>query len=96
MKTYSVTLRFTKTVKLDVVFTESCAIEDVQISGDFFVYPEEALEVLENMLKGCSTTKCVEDAFSSIRNATILGFDLDSLRNKVVEALSTCSSHLPG
>jgi hypothetical protein len=92
VKTYSTVLRFTKTVKLDVIFSENCAIERAEITGDFFVYPEDALEVLENALKGCSSAECVENAFLSIHGSIVLGFDVESLKRKIVEALSTCSS----
>lgn len=90
MKTLSTILRYTKTVKLDVVLSNDCVLEEVQVSGDFFVYPEEALEVLENSLRGCRDQACIENAFSAINKATILGFDPVDLKNRILELLIQC------
>ncbi len=42
-----------KTLKIDLEL-ESDIIKDIIISGDFFAYPAEAIEELENTLKGTS------------------------------------------
>jgi hypothetical protein len=45
--------------------TENSRITSVKITGDFFMHPEEAIEELENLIRGLSTTKTEE---------TIMGF----------------------
>lgn len=92
MKTLSIILRYAKTVKLDAVFSENCTFERVEISGDFFVYPEESLEILENSLKGCGDEHCVENALSTLSNATILGFDPVDLKRRLTDLIDQCRS----
>ena len=41
-------------------------IEDIEISGDFFLYPEESLWILENYLKGIKFDK--EEIEKAIKN----------------------------
>lgn len=65
-----------KLVKAQVV-TEKNKIQKVKITGDFFIYPEEFLEELEDTLVGSmldepSLTKLIEDVAEK-RNATLLG-----------------------
>jgi hypothetical protein len=50
LRRISLVSRYTKTVKLDIVLGENCEIIDVVVSGDFFAYPEEAIERLESKL----------------------------------------------
>jgi len=59
------------------------------VSGDFFVYPEESLEALEESLKECSSAKCVEEKFSEFaKKAEALGFDPINLGKRVAEIFS--------
>jgi len=65
-----------KLVKVQVT-TEGNRIRKVKITGDFFLYPEEFLEELEEALVGSrldesSLTKLIEDAVEK-RKATFLG-----------------------
>lgn len=65
-----------KLVKAQVV-TEKNKIQKVKITGDFFIYPEEFLEELEDTLVGSmldesGLTKLIEDVAEK-RNATLLG-----------------------
>ncbi len=61
-------------------------IESIRITGDFYIYPESAIEDLENELVGTS----VEDSKIKIENVLksceTLGIDADSLYRAVVEA----------
>lgn len=56
-------------------------IEDVRVTGDFFVYPEEALELLEARLKGRNAQNVGEILKEEIKslNITIIGFKLEQL-----------------
>lgn len=90
MKVVSMTLRYTKTVKVDLTLSDDCAIKDIQISGDFFVYPEDVVESLENSLRECKTQSYVEIVFTMVSNAVILGFDPVDLKKKITEVLESC------
>jgi hypothetical protein len=63
------------------VRSQGGTIEGVRITGDFFVYPEEALELLEAKLKGRMVQdvgKILKDEVKSL-NITIIGFKLEQL-----------------
>lgn len=56
-------------------------IEDVRVTGDFFIYPEEALELLEAKLKGRMAQdvgEILKEEAKSL-NITIIGFKLEQL-----------------
>lgn len=91
MERVSLTLRYTKTVKLELLLDSECGVEKMSISGDFFAYPEDAVELLEQSVKGCKSRECVERAFGTVTNATFLGIDIDDLKSKVVAVIERCS-----
>jgi len=68
-----------KTVKVDVEITDDERIHDIVISGDFFVYPQEALEELENKLKGCNLEEAKNVLREYSEKITALGFTLDDV-----------------
>lgn len=37
--------------------TKENSIVEIKITGDFFIYPEEAIEDIEEILLGCSTSE---------------------------------------
>ena len=74
-----------KTVKLDVVIDDG-KIRDIVISGDFFVYPQEALEELENKLKGCSLNEAKSILKEYAGRVTVLGFTLDDVAELLEKA----------
>lgn len=90
METISITLRYTKTVKLDMELANDCSVLNTVLSGDFFTYPEEAIDRLEEKLRGCGDVTCVEEAFTALDNATILGFDKSDLAKKIKEIIREC------
>ncbi|MEM4488507.1 MAG: ABC transporter substrate-binding protein [Desulfurococcaceae archaeon] len=94
MERVSLTLRYTKTVKLELLLDSECRIENMSISGDFFAYPEDAVELLEQSIRGCKSAECVERAFGGISIATFLGIDIDDLKTKVIMAIERCSERL--
>ncbi len=92
MKSMSLVIRHTKTVKLDVILSDNCEILDLIISGDFFAYPEESIGELESKLKECNSKVCIEEAFRGISGAIILGIDIADLKSKIINLLETCKS----
>jgi len=77
-------------VKLDVLLSENCVIKDIIISGDFFAYPEDAIERLESRIRECSSRVCIEEAFKELVNTTILGVNVEDLKNRVILLLEDC------
>jgi lipoate-protein ligase A len=76
-----------KTVEARLVVGEDCVIRDIVFSGDFFVYPEEAVERLEARLRGCRSRGCVERAFALAEGeARPLGFTWRGLMERLLGA----------
>ena len=70
-------------------------INKVQISGDFFLHPEESLPFIEEQISGLSVST-TEDLFASIiqkaiteRRANFIGVSATDIAELVVEALHT-------
>ncbi len=65
-----------KLLRIDLNVEENI-IKDINITGDFFVYPEGAIVVIENSLKGKKINE-VNDVFDKIikqENIQVIGFD---------------------
>jgi lipoate-protein ligase A len=61
------------------------SIEEVRITGDFFVYPEGAVEVLEGKLKGMPSSAIRGEIERLSRDLGIraVGFNLEDLINMI-------------
>mgnify|MGYP000241628783 CR=1 FL=1 len=67
-----------KTLKIDLEI-ESGIIKDIIISGDFFAYPMEAVEELENMLKGVNVSDAI-DIINCFRDRIVfIGLTIDDI-----------------
>ncbi|MDD1764525.1 MAG: hypothetical protein LUQ46_00730 [Candidatus Methanomethyliaceae archaeon] len=67
------------------VRSERGVIHEVRVTGDFFVHPEEALEMMEKALRGVSITavrRILERRMEEGGIATV-GFKLDDLINMI-------------
>ena len=77
-----------KLVKISLEYSD--VIRKIQITGDFFLYPEEAIEKLQKSLEGAKLEK--EDIkrrvneFISKNNAEIFGFDAEQLAEAILGA----------
>lgn len=61
-------------------------IEDIRITGDFYIYPEDSIELLEEKLKGArigDVDKIINDV---LEGAEYIGIDSRSLSMAVREA----------
>ncbi|MFB6086755.1 MAG: hypothetical protein ABEJ84_08150 [Halodesulfurarchaeum sp.] len=76
-----------KLIRVEVTFEET--IEDVAITGDFFLEPPEALSDLESAIEGHSTDVTEAELRSEIETveADLIGFDAADLAGVTVEAL---------
>lgn len=68
-----------KSVKVDVELGDDMVIRDIVISGDFFAYPEEELERLEEALKGRRVTEAPEIIMGFRGRVTLLGAGLEDI-----------------
>lgn len=93
MRQVSLILRYTKTVRLDVILSENCEVRDITISGDFFAYPEDSIERLESRIKGCSSEECIEKAFNELIGVTVLGVDVEDLKRKLIRVIKSCGEN---
>lgn len=89
MKTLSLVKRSSrgKTIKIDLTIDEeNKVIKDIVVSGDFFAYPPEKLEELEDKLKNkhVSEVDRVIDEYRDILE--LVGASLDDLRELVKKA----------
>lgn len=83
-----------KTVYIDAsIDTNECRITRIQISGDFFLYPPEALDELEEGLRGCNSEECIYSAVDKFaEKTTAIGLDYDALKIALAEILrGVCS-----
>ncbi|WP_168371214.1 lipoate protein ligase C-terminal domain-containing protein [Pyrodictium occultum] len=89
-----------KTLEIALQLDDGCRVSQVSITGDFFVYPPEALEALEDALRGCSSTSCITKAVrQTAERAEALGFTWSQLAAALTrmydEACSAPSSRQP-
>ena len=80
-----------KLIKISLDFDESSHnINDIQINGDFFVYPEESIQLLEKELVGIIIDRSVIndliDAFVDKNQIEFIGINAESL----TEAIMRC------
>lgn len=70
-----------KTVVVELGVGEDCRVASAVVSGDFFVYPEEALEVFEESLRGCGDRDCVLGAAARAAGVSeaVIGFTWEEL-----------------
>ena len=57
-------------------------IKDIQIKGDFFMHPEEAIEIIENAIRGKKIDKKLEKVIEKVftdKNIEAYGLDSKSI-----------------
>ncbi len=61
-------------------------IEDIKITGDFYIYPEDSIELLEEKLKGIRIEDVEKIINEILKDAEYIGIDTESLSMAVREA----------
>ncbi|RUM48103.1 MAG: hypothetical protein DSY37_00535 [Hyperthermus sp.] len=80
--------KHTKTITVEARVSGECRLEDVKITGDFFIYPPEALEEYERLLRGCENAECYLNAAAIMeRTAEAIGFDWRLVSERIIKAL---------
>lgn len=87
---YTRIIRDEKTVRIDMEL-EDCVIKSVILSGDFFAYPEDIVERLEDALRGCGSIECVGKAFDIVEDAVLIGTRWDTIKEEIVKLLADCT-----
>jgi len=84
-----------KLVDIEVKYDDHCRIVEAIISGDFFAYPPEAVEILESCLKGCDTDSCVGQCFEVLgTESTLLGLDIRDIEELLKNLFERCREEL--
>ena len=76
-----------KLIKISLEYQEdSKLIQSIRITGDFFLYPEEALEQLESSLVGTKIDRYTirKTAEKALEHCEAFGFDSYSLADAIV------------
>jgi Zn ribbon nucleic-acid-binding protein len=75
-----------KLIKIDVESKEN-KISKLRIYGDFFLHPEDSIEIIENVLIGCRYDRCAIkktiDTVMKKNNIQSVGIDSDSLSEAI-------------
>ena len=60
---------------------EGDKIKEIKITGDFFIYPEEGIVLIEDCLKGCRIRDCTEALKKTVKEQGIklIGFSVEDL-----------------
>ena len=79
-----------KLVKVSLEYTEDTKIiHSIRITGDFFLYPEETLDEIENKLIGAKIDRDTikETINKCLTHSDAYGFDSESLTDVIVGCL---------
>ncbi len=90
MKNLTNIFKAKKLIKISMSYDDKKkVINSIKITGDFFIHPEETLEILESnlvdtKLEGNQISKKVE---ISLKNAEAFGFDVNSMTEAIMGCL---------
>jgi len=77
-----------KLLKVFLDYNEDGSINEISITGDFFAYPEEAMDILENELKGVLLDrKCLLEKINSViqkYGIQFIGLDAQGLTHGIL------------
>ena len=84
------TFKSKKLIQVQLSFDdEKNEIHSVRITGDFFLYPEDSLELLETNLVGVKLDRNIlkKRIEESLSNSQTFGFDSESLAEAILRCL---------
>jgi len=79
-----------KTVKVDLTVVNDLII-NVVISGDFFLYPEEAIHDIEASIRNRTLNDAIKELNRFKGSVEFLGTSMDDIINLVIEAYNSCT-----
>jgi len=73
-----------KLLRIDLEM-ENNIIQDIKITGDFFIYPEEGILSIENSLRGVDKNQVVKALKKSLSpgKIKIIGFDISDIERAI-------------
>ncbi|MGQ0377033.1 MAG: lipoate protein ligase C-terminal domain-containing protein [Nitrososphaerota archaeon] len=80
--------KFEKMVCVDLVFDKPTnTIQSIKITGDFFLHPEEKIDLIESEIVGTKLEKdVIKKKFESLLSGCELyGFSIDSLSDAIIK-----------
>lgn len=85
----SVVYKAGKLIKINFSHDYS-SILSISVHGDFFIHPEEAIEVLEQSLVGCPLDKgsIVESVKAALSNAEVFGFSPEDIAQAILSSIA--------
>lgn len=90
MKILNTVYKAEKLINVSLTYDEeNNTIHSIKITGDFFLYPEEKLEILEENLKGTPLKKEIvrEKIEQVLKDSEPYGFDIDSLTHAILQCV---------
>lgn len=78
-----------KTVKVDLEVSGKTIVNAV-ISGDFFLYPEDAIHEIESSIRGRTVEEVVKEINRFRSSVEFLGITLDDLIQVIIDAYKSC------
>jgi len=91
MKTNSITRKFGKLLRIDVTYEDH--IENIKITGDFFIHPEDILDQIVSELKGLplplqpdSVTRKISYVIQN-NEAEMIGITINDIVTSLAEVL---------
>jgi lipoate-protein ligase A len=79
-----------KLIKISLEYTDSKIISSIRITGDFFLYPEETLDQIEESLIGTKMDRnsIKETIEKCLSHSEAFGFDSESLTDAIIGCLN--------
>jgi len=74
-----------KLIRISARFKDD-KIEDIKITGDFYIYPENSIEILEEKLRGEKMENVEKIINDILKDAECIGIDAKSLTMAVKKA----------
>ncbi len=84
------TFKSKKLIQVQISFDdEKNEIHSIRITGDFFLYPEDSLEILETNLVGVKLDRNIlkKKIAESLADSQTFGFDSESLTETILRCL---------
>lgn len=83
-----------KSVKVDLEVVNGLIVNAV-VSGDFFLYPEEAIHEIESSIRGRTLEEAIREVSRFRSSVEFLGVTIDDVVHTIKEAYRRCTEGVP-
>lgn len=78
-----------KFVEIIIKLSPKCDIENVEVNGDFFAIPSEAIDLVEEKLVGVNSVDEAQKLLNKIlKSTTLIGISKDRFINIIINAIT--------